>query len=125
MFGKAKLKDIRADIAEALKAVEDKYNMNLEVGRITYDSTSFRASLKANVGNAEDGAKAEFEKYALRFGMEPSDFGKSFIMADDTFEITAIKPRARKYPVVAINKTNGKSYKFAASQVKAFMIKGA
>jgi len=53
-FDKQNLKQIRADIDAALKAVEDKYGMKVSLGSIRFDANTFSGKLTAAVGKAAE-----------------------------------------------------------------------
>lgn len=55
-FDRAQIAQIRADLEQALKAVEAKHGINVKVGKISYDDTDFRCKLiasKATKGSAD------------------------------------------------------------------------
>jgi hypothetical protein len=122
MFNKVNLKTIRADLNAALKAVEQKHGLTIQLGNIRYSEDDFRMQVKAfatgkgNVADPKEAARIEFEKYAHRFGLIESDFGKKFTVGTITYTICGIKPRAKRYPVIA-ETAKGTRYKFAASRV--------
>lgn len=56
----------------------------------------------------------------LRIGFTQNIVGQSFtsVASGGQFRITGIQSRNRKYPVIAENLSNGKSYKFSVTHVK-------
>lgn len=116
------LKEIREDINKALAEVGEKHGIQFEFNNIRFDSNSFRTTLKAyEVGeNADDDAAArvKFEKHAHKFGLNKSDFGSKFGFRGKTYKVCGIKPKARKYPVVAELESTGKRYAFPAETIK-------
>ncbi len=70
----------------------------------------------------EDGAiyspdKAMFEVLAPHFGLESSDYSRTFLARGDTFRITAINPNRPKYPISVERVADGRAFKFPAEDV--------
>ena len=121
-ISKPMLKEVRKDIEAALKAVEAKHGLNLDLGSMTFTENSFTTKLSASVVSADgidQGKKTEWERNAPMFGLDKDLFGKTFSMNGNQYEITEIKPRSRKYPVIGKDLKTGKSFKFAADTVSS------
>ena len=65
--------------------------------------------------------KALFEVLAQSFGLEPSDYGRTFRVDGEMFRITAINPNRPKYPISAERLADGRNYKFSADNVAAYL----
>ena len=65
-----------------------------------------------------DAGENQFASTAHLVGLHADDFGKTFQVHGKTFRITGLNLRARKFPVCAVNTTDGKSYKFPTNTVK-------
>ena len=108
-FTKENLNDIRHDITHILSGYGNTNNVKFKLGNITYDSNSFRVTLKAF--SSEDGTvdtgKIEFEKYCYKFYVPKDWYGKNFLLRNEEYKIVGIKSRARKYPVVIQNIKTG------------------
>lgn len=116
-FTKANLPTIRADIDTALAAVASKYGITLELGNIRFSEGQFTSKLTATAAETKtDAARVNWEAHAIRFGLEDSMFGKRFTIAGKRLEICGIKPRNRKYPVLA-RSTSGEVYKLSVRQL--------
>jgi len=109
-------KRIAADVAAALKPVAEKYGMSLSEGGWSYYDTDITFKPKFAVVT-DSGVPADFERLAPKYGLEPSDFGKTFTSLGRQFRITGIKPTRRQYPISGERVPDGKSYKFTAQQV--------
>jgi hypothetical protein len=57
-----------------------------------------------------------FKTNAKLFGFEPDDLGKEFSFQGQSYTICGLKPKSRKYPVIA-QSAGGKNYKFACRSV--------
>lgn len=104
---------IQADIKAALAAVEEKYGITVGFGRISYDNSNYTTKMSVSVGDADQAAKAEFERYCFKFNIKAEAFGTTFRAHGEEFTVCGIKPKAKKMPIIATNAA-GKRYKFAA-----------
>ena len=108
------------DIVEtALNNIRTEYGVDVEITKIKCDNgLDFHMILVGNT--TEDRTLAEKEGFASQsymYGLSPDDYEKSFIENGKTYKIFGIKPRNRKYPVLARN-GKGTVYKFSASKVQ-------
>jgi hypothetical protein len=117
---------IRKDL-EALKWVfadiEKKFGVKVALGSASYTDSNVIFKLELNEV-ASDGTvltrEADaFKQLAPYYGLQASDFGRTFQMHGKTFKIVGLKSRAHKQPILA--ETDGKRYKFAAETVKGLL----
>lgn len=111
-FTSSNIDPVQRDIEAALKAVEEKHGVTIGFGRITYDNAKYSSKFTVSVGDADQAAKTEFDRYCFRFNVKPEAFGTSFRAHGEEFTICGIKPKARKMPILARNAA-GTVYKFA------------
>jgi len=120
--GRKEFEGFREEVREALKEVAEKYNFNIEAGKIKYTDISFDMSL--SVTEKEVDGKSyevlEFEKYCNMYGLKSSDYGKKFTSNGKIFTLSGFKPRATKLPVIAKDE-KGQGYKFTVETVKRLM----
>jgi len=122
---KAQLQTIRQDIAAALKSVEAKHSINLDLGNIGYTANEFHGKLTGSTVSAsgvDEAKEAKWKQYAPRFGLATNLFGKQFTQKGKKFTITEISPRSSKYPVI-VEDAAGNGYKFTASAINSLKIK--
>ena len=112
-INKQTLAEFRRDFAQAVKNLEDKYNMTIELKKITYEENSFRGTLEARKVGLTD---AEWNAYCGNYGFKPEDLGRMFLYNRNWFKITGIKLNV-KFPILA-EREDGKSYSFTAEAVK-------
>ena len=86
-----------------------------EYGRITLEFYK-----KDESGNFTTALEDDFRYYAKEYGLEPEDFGARFVRNGMTFEIVGLKPRNRKYPIIAKNVVTQDTFKFPAETVSFF-----
>lgn len=130
-FDRAALREVRNRMEEALKKVSDDLGISFEIGKIRYSSDMFRTQIICVVANTSDDssvAKVQWNQYCSRYSLSPDDFGKTFkslskTQANANFEIVGCKPKSHKYPILAKNLSDGKTYKFPVSRVRAALNK--
>ncbi len=108
-FTKATMKSFRSDFAHAVADLERQYDVQLNLGNIRFDATSFRTKLEAvskkvasvptpMIMNASNGPKIG-DKFRLP--------GKPMI-----YTVSSWLPKAKKYSI-GITSINGASYKIS------------
>ncbi len=120
---KDEIRKIRADIDATLKDIGEKHGLAFEVGRITYDDNGFKTRIEASVTGeiGESKIAIDFRNGCHKHGFAPEDLGRMFKNTNGTFKIVGLKPRNRKYPVIAKRLDTGRTYKFSALSVKMNM----
>ena len=123
MINRTTVKMLRSEIQDALVSLGEKHGLEFNVGGASFSSNNVRFKVDANVigddGEAFSQEAEDFGSLASMYGFEPEDLGKEFSYGGETYKITGLKPRRRKYPVSAEGIRNGKGYKFPADMVKA------
>lgn len=127
---KAMFPQFRADLAAALRGLEDKYGVTMSMERITYTDSTFSGKLTAvskeataGVG-ADDGSakwKAGFLKNACRYGLTPNDLGKEVVLSGVTYKIVGARPKAGQ-PIV-LKKPSGAFIASSAEPVRNALYK--
>ena len=112
-FTSSNIDPVQRDIRAALKSVEEKHGITIGFGRITWDQGQYTTKMSVAVGDAEQAAKAEFEKYCFKFNVSKEAFGTTFMANGEQYTICGIKPKAKTMPILAKNPA-GKIYKFSA-----------
>ncbi len=82
---------------------------------------SFRVGIPMADGTIYSAEKAMFEVLAPHFGLEPSDYGRSFKTRDEMFRIVEINPNRPKYPISAERVSDGRNFKFPAENVVLYL----
>jgi len=123
-FTRANCRTLMDEVEAALKPIAEKHGLTLDrKGKSFYRDKlpvmfQFLVTEKDEDGNAFDAAALEFKKNAFRVGLKPEDMGREFTSRGETFRITGLSLRRRKFPVSAENVRTGKGYKFPAEDVK-------
>ncbi len=121
MIDKKMLNDFRADFAEAMKALEQKYGLVIELKTIHFSYDSFDGKLEAKEGaSKEDVFKKEFERDCVAVGLVPEDYGQIFTQQSKQYKIVGIDLAKRKYPII-IEDINGKRMRCTVDFVRKAM----
>ena len=118
---KLKIQQLRSAIEAAIKPLELEHGVAFEVGSANYNRTGCKFNFNVVEAQSPDQKGMNFLELTFRakcesFGLRADDFGKSFIAHGETFTISGLKPKNRKFPVIATD-NNGGSYKFRALDV--------
>lgn len=118
---------LRRDMMKACLSVAKTYGLAVEGGELADIDLrhSFEISFRVGIP-MEDGAiyspdKAMFEVLAPHFGLEPSDYGRTFRSKEELFRIVAINPNRPKYPISAERVSDGRGFKFPADNVVMYL----
>lgn len=120
---KTVLRNLRKAMDDALQAVAEKFDLvQLQTGRITYDSGGIEAKIQVvAVARRADGKTKEqldFEKYHEIFGLKPEHFGARFTSKSEEYKIAGLLPNRSKFPILGVNTTTGKRLLFTTDVVK-------
>jgi hypothetical protein len=115
------VKTIRKDIQDALDKVGEKFGLAFSVGTISYTNDSIGARIEGALTSTPGEPKmaVDFRKNCWKHGLKESDLGRVFSNHKlERFKIVGLKPRNRKYPIIAEKVSNGRTYKFSPMSVK-------
>jgi len=107
---KETLKSFRVEFAEAVKALEARYEMNIALGNIRFDSDSFRTTLSAQ--NKTLSSVPASSKVSLPTSGQDLSIGSKWSLPGkrSTYTIIGFNPRAPKYSV-HVQTERGAQYK--------------
>lgn len=107
------IKKVEKDLLEALKPIEEKYNIGFDVGKIKYDKevADIELSMLSLANGSKDAEHARFIKEAPLVGLKASDYLSIINNGTQTLKIIGVNPRARKYPIIAEDIDSGSVYK--------------
>lgn len=103
--------NIRKDIKDALKGIEEKYEVIISPTKINYQSLEFDLVLKC-VKNEEgrDVDKEKFESNCFLFDFEKEDYKLQFKLSGETFELIGFNLNKPKNNCNIRNVSTGKMY---------------
>lgn len=114
---------LRRDMKKACRAVAETHGLTVEGGdladidlRYSFE-ISFRVGIPQENGTIYSPDKAMFEVLAPHFGLEPSDYGRTFKTGGDLHRIVGINPNRPKYPISTERVSDGRGFKMPAENV--------
>lgn len=119
-FDRKNIADLREQLDAALAVVGARFGVTIERKGARFSPESCEVSYTIRVGDAhrEDGDRAEFAMHARVFGLAAADFGRTFVTARGRFALVGIKPRNRRYPIIARD-ARGALFKFPVEVLKS------
>ena len=118
---------LRKDLMKACLAVAERHGLTVEGGELSDIDLhhSFNIGFRVGIPQA-DGAiyspdKAMFEVLAAHFGLEPSDYGRTFRTGGDLHRIVGINPNRPKYPISTERVSDGRGFKMQAENVAMYL----
>ena len=118
---------LRRDLLKACLNVAETHGLTVEGGELNdidlrhgFD-IGFRVGIPMTDGALYSPDKAMFEVLAPHFGLEPSDYGRTFKTRDEFFRIVAINPNRPKYPISVERVADGRGFKFPADNVLLYL----
>ena len=130
MITRTLLRTIRTDAEAALLDVAKKHGVQLTVGNGSFARDGSNAHLKLEIAGIADSGEVmtkeatDFKRYASSFGLTPEDLGTTFKYNGKEFKLIGCKPRNHKFPLIAENTKNGKTYKLPKDAVKPVLATG-
>jgi hypothetical protein len=120
---------LRRDMMTACLAVAKTHGLTVEGGDLAEIDLrhsfeiNFRVGIPQKDGTIYSPDKAMFEVLAPHFGLEPTDYGRTFRSKDELFRIVAINPNRPKYPISAERVSDGRGFKFPADNVVMYLMR--
>ena len=117
------IKNFRADFAEAVKDLEEKYGFNIKLGNISYSDSRFTSKLEVTLDTVSPTQRFEetFKALYKLYGLSEDLLGKSFMSNGLTMKFVGIDSKKRNYPCIC-TANNGKQYKMSTEQLKFHML---
>jgi len=111
---------IRKRLQAVIAPLAKELGVVMDLGHCTFQASNCRFQLKVAVRDSSGKAVTEeadaFRHNAKLFGFEPADLGREFTFEGQPYTICGLRPKSRKYPVIA-RSGSGKDYKFACRTV--------
>lgn len=110
-FDNKNLDAVRTEIEAALKKVGEKFDITIDIGRISYTASTFTSKVTAitnaaGVSNVDPRWQKAFLRNFFKYGMKSTDLGRKFKYNGETVTLVGARPTA-KYKLV-IQKADGK-----------------
>ncbi len=124
-FNRATARDLQAAVKLALAPVAEEFGIDITVKGGTFSPSSLVQKIEfATVGEGglvNDRDAESFKMSAARYGLKIDDLGREFSYAGGRYRVVGLRPKSRKYPVVAVDVADGRKTKFPADSVRAFL----
>ena len=117
-FNKQAFKEFRKDFAKAMKPLEQKYDIQAQIGNITYNPSEFRTKLTCIKTSDVKTEKEEFEHLCERYGFQHDDYLTEFFIGRTKYVLIGFNPKARKNVCVIKQINTGGQYVATAESVK-------
>lgn len=106
----------RLEFEDLVKDFEEKHGIKISLGNIRYSLRQLKSNMTVTiVKDGEDPeaveGKLNLKRYGYKFGLSEDDFNKRINYLGRVFKLKGIKPRSHKYPIIAEDVNDGKSYK--------------
>ena len=119
----------RKDFESGIKALEEKYNVKVDVGAFSYNREGTNFSCKLTTANVTEETKgltapqikqrAAYQESAVLYGLKPEWLDQEFVSQGQKFKIIGLNRRASKRPVSCTSQ--GKEYGFPTNSIKLRM----
>lgn len=112
------LKNFRNDFENAVKALSEKYNVEISLGNINYTSDKFSSKLSAaNKDDSVDKEKRDFESVCGAYAFKPGDYNSNIMIRGKEFRFVGFNTNAPKNCCKIVSR-DGNTYTTSLSTVK-------
>ena len=119
MINRQTVRDFQKDVLEALKDVETKYGVVIDLPNLQFSAEAIYAKLVAKEGEDKaDVNQQEWNQYCKYFGLDKEDFDRMFTWKTRKYVIVGVRPSKRKYPIACRCVENGETYNFPISIIQ-------
>jgi len=121
-FNRQNIRQINSELEAALKQVAEKYGLEVKLGNTRFTGDNF--TTKVQVATVGEGGitmskeATDFNRYKTILGIN-MELGQEFQRSGKTFTIVGLKPRSKKYPILA-KCSDGKTYKLPVDLVNMY-----
>ena len=114
-FNQENLKEVRLEINSAMKAIEIKYSIKIDLEGISYTDDEFSSKIQATIVTEGENPQESKDKLSLKknghyYNLTVADYGREITLSNGEIgKIVAVKVKSPKYPIIYTVK--GKRYK--------------
>lgn len=121
MITREKILQVQNKIKEAIAQIEKDENVKIDFGTLSFNPQRYSTSMTVSTLEKSERVESVLERTCRSIGFTQNVVGMGFDFRGDKYEITDIKTRNRKYPVIATEIRTKKSYKFSADTIKKIL----
>jgi hypothetical protein len=116
-----KILSIQAKIKLAIEQIEKEENVKIDFGGISFNPQKYNTQMSVISLEKSEKVDKVLETTCRGLGFTQNVIGMSFEFRGDKYEVSDIKTKNRKYPVIATEVRSKKSYKFSVDTVKRLL----
>ena len=113
---------LRERLDAALVGLGEELGVSIRAGHISFSPGNANVKLEVAVilpdGTVQTEEIEDFQALAELYGLKKGDLGRTFQKGSHAYTISGMKPKSRKYPILA-TRDDGRRFKFPVSTVKA------
>ena len=120
-FNKREITEFMNDFKKAMKELEDKYKVKVEMSGTTYTEMEMTSKFKVTRCDVErnvDGKKDIFNRECFIYGFKPEHYKKDFKLEGKTFYLEGFNRKSPKNCCSIYCEQENKSYKCSSNLVK-------
>ena len=118
MITRDKVISIQEKIKKAIAEIEKSENVKIDFGTISFNPQKYSTSMTVTTLEKSERVESVLERTCRSIGFTQNVIGMTFDFRGDKYEITDIKTKNRKYPVIATEMRTKKGYKFGVETIK-------
>ena len=115
------LNNFRTEFKDAVKELEEKHGIVINLGNISYSGANFTSKLEVRLDSVNPNQKYIdiFKLWHKLYGLKEDMLNKSFRVNGKTLKFVGLDNKKRSYPCIC--EGNGKSYKLSVEQLKLYL----
>ena len=117
MINETKINIIQEKLKKAIALIEKEENVKIDFGSISFNVAQYRSVMSVSSLDKSEKIEKVYESICERLGFTQNIIGMKFDSNAMIYEITDIKIKNRKYPVIA-KSPKGNSYKYSVDHIK-------
>ena len=121
MITREKILQVQNKIKQAIAQIEKDENVKIDFGSLSFNPQKYSTSMTVSTLEKSERVESVLERTCRAIGFTQNVISMTFDFRGDKYEITDIKTKNRKYPVIATETRTKKSYKFSVDTVKKLL----
>ena len=118
MITREKVISIQEKIKLAIAQIEKDENVKIDFGSLSFNPQKYSTSMTVTTLEKSERVESIMERTCRSIGFTQNVVGMTFDFRGDKYEITDIKTKNRKYPVIATEIRTKKGYKFSVETIR-------
>lgn len=120
MITDKRISSIQEKIKKAIAQIEIDEKVKISFGRCTYNQAFYKTGMQVTTTEKTEVVKDVYASICRQLGFTQNIIGMQFEGTSGVYEIIDIKPRNRKYPVIARVSIGGltKQFKYTVADIK-------